>query len=245
MIASTALPPWQPPLQAPLRLRRSRPSMIPFRRTVGFVQAYRRGGGNSDGFGEAWNKVWRGANDGFEKFVFEARKTAESLDRRYSVSRRVSSVAQSAADRAREIDREFGIGLRWRNFTLDFSRNWPRYRRQLNEFMDTPLGKSFVTIFFLWFALSGWLFRFLIFATWILPFAGPLLIGTFANSLVIKGTCPACNREFAGYKNQIISCTGCGNIVWQPKGQGEYNSRKGSSSSKSQPNVIDVEFEEK
>lgn len=100
--------------------------MIPFRRTVGFVQAYRRGGGNSDGFGEAWNKVWRGANDGFEKFVFEARKTAESLDRRYSVSRRVSSVAQSAADRAREIDREFGIGLRWRNFTLDFSRNWPR-----------------------------------------------------------------------------------------------------------------------
>ncbi|KAI8013278.1 hypothetical protein LOK49_LG05G00378 [Camellia lanceoleosa] len=30
------------------------------------------------------------------------------------------------------------------------------------------------------------LFRFLIFATWILPFAGPLLIGTVANNLVIK-----------------------------------------------------------
>lgn len=41
-------------------------------------------------------------------------------------------------------------------------------------------------IFFLWFALSGWLFRCLILATWILPFAGPLLIGTVANNLVIK-----------------------------------------------------------
>ena len=126
MIASTTLPPWQPTLRAPLRLTRTRPLVIPLRRSVGFVQAYRRGGGNNDGFGETWDKVWRGANDGFEKFVFEARKTAERLDRRYSVSRRVSSVAQSAADRAREIDREFGIGLRWRNFTLDFSRNWPR-----------------------------------------------------------------------------------------------------------------------
>lgn len=126
MIASTPLPPWQPPLLAPLRLRRSRPLIIPYRTPIGFVQAYRRGGGNNDAFGEAWNKVWRGANDGFEKFVFEARKTAERLDRRYSVSRRVSSAAQSVADRAREIDREFAIGLRWRNFTLDFSRNWPR-----------------------------------------------------------------------------------------------------------------------
>lgn len=41
-------------------------------------------------------------------------------------------------------------------------------------------------IFFLWFALSGWLFRCLIFATWILPFAGPLLIGTLANNFIIK-----------------------------------------------------------
>lgn len=30
------------------------------------------------------------------------------------------------------------------------------------------------------------MFRFLIFGTWILPFAGPLLIGTVANNFIIK-----------------------------------------------------------
>ncbi|KAJ9678593.1 hypothetical protein PVL29_020690 [Vitis rotundifolia] len=119
-----------------------------------------------------------------------------------------------------------------------------KYRKQLNDFLDTPLGRSFATIFFLWFALSGWLFRFLIFATWVLPFAGPLLIGTFANNFVIKGNCPACRRQFVGYKNQIVRCAGCGNIVWQPKGDFSRGSR-GTPPSSSQSEIIDVEFEEK
>ncbi|XP_022718542.1 uncharacterized protein LOC111276875 isoform X2 [Durio zibethinus] len=163
---------------------------LPQRRRPLLVQSFRRS--DFDTFarrmasGEAWKEAWRTANDGFELFVFETKKTAERLDRQYSISRRLFSVARSATDRAREIDREFEIGPRWRTFSMDFSRNWPRYRKQLNDFLDTPLGRSFATVFFLWFALSGWLFRFLIFATWILPFAGPLLIGTVANNLVIK-----------------------------------------------------------
>ncbi|MBA0814192.1 hypothetical protein Gohar_020034 [Gossypium harknessii] len=166
----------QPPL-----LQRRRPLLVQSFRRSDFDTFTRRMAS-----GEALKDAWRTANDGFEQFVFEAKKTAERLDRQYSVSRRLSSAAQSAADRAREIDREFEIGLRWRTFSMDFSRNWPRYRKQLNDFLDTPLGRSFATIFFLWFALSGWMFRCLIFATWILPFAGPLLIGTVANNLVIK-----------------------------------------------------------
>ncbi|KAL0452343.1 UNVERIFIED_CONTAM: hypothetical protein Slati_1212400 [Sesamum latifolium] len=214
------------------------------------IRAFRRS--DLDGFaqrvasGELWRDAWRRANDGFELLVYETRKTAERIDRRYAVSRRLSTVAQSAADRARELDREFEITQRWRSFTLDFSRNWPRYRRQLSDFLDTPLGRSFATLFFLWFALSGWLFRVLIFATWVLPFAGPLLIGALANNLVIKGECPACRRPFVGNKSQTVQCASCGNIVWQP--QGDFFSRGGrgtTSSSKSQPDVIDVEFEEK
>ncbi|PIN02782.1 hypothetical protein CDL12_24704 [Handroanthus impetiginosus] len=218
------------------------------------IRAFQRS--DFDGFakrvasGELWRDAWRRANDGFEQFVFETRKTAERLDRQYAVSRRISTVAQSAADRARELDREFEISQRWRNFSLDFSTNWPRYRRQLNDFLDTPLGRSFATIFFLWFALSGWLFRVLIFATWVLPFAGPLLIGAVANNLVIKGECPACRRQFVGYKNQTVRCASCGNIVWQPQGDffsrgGRGSSSSSSSSTKSQPDIIDVEFEEK
>ena len=62
-----------------------------------------------------------------------------------------------------------------------------------------------------------------------------------------QGACPACKRQFVGYKNQIIRCTSCGNIVWQPKGDFFSRDGKGTSSSKSKsdPDIIDVEFEEK
>ncbi|KAJ4721467.1 Replicase polyprotein 1ab [Melia azedarach] len=242
-MATTATLSWQP-----LYLHKHRRPPLR-RRHAATVRAFRRG--DLDRFarrvtsGEAWRDAWRSANDGFELLVFEAKKTAERIDRQYSVSRRLNSAARAATDRAREMDREFEISLRWRTFSMDFSRNWPRYRKQLNDFLNTPLGRSFATIFFLWFALSGWLFRILILATWVLPIAAPLLIGTVANNLVIKGACPACKREFVGYKNQIIRCTSCGNIVWQP--QGDFFSRqgRGKNSSKSDADIIDVDFEEK
>ncbi|KAE8676445.1 membrane steroid-binding protein 2-like [Hibiscus syriacus] len=224
------------------------PRLLHRRRPL-FVRSFRRS--DFDAFtrrmasGEALKDAWRTANDGFEQFVFETKKNAERLDRQYSFSRQLSSAVQSATDRAREIDREFEIRLRWRTFSMDFSRNWPRYRKQLNDLLDTPLGRSSATIFFLWFALSGWMFRCIIFATWILPFAGPLLIGTVANNLVIKGACPACKREFVGYKNQIIRCASCGNIVWQSEGGFFRRDSKGSNSRKSEPEIIDVEFEDK
>ncbi|XP_050384857.1 uncharacterized protein LOC126801522 [Argentina anserina] len=251
-----------PQLAAPIPLGRARrrPRSSGFRvpvptgaRQVSKIQAFQRS--DIDGFakriasGEAWQDAWRSANDGFEGFLFEAKKTAERLDRQYSISRRVDSLAQSAVIRAREIDRELDIGTRWRAFSMDFSRNFPRYRKQLSDFLDTPVGRSFATVFFLWLALSGWLFRVLIFATWFLPVAAPLVIGAVANNLVIKGACPACKRQFVGYKNQIIRCQGCGNTVWQPKkggGPDFFNrDRGGSSSAKKEPEIIDVEFEEK
>jgi len=76
--------------------------------------------------GEALRDAWRTANDGIELLAFEARRAAERIDRRFSVSRRFDSLARAASVRAREIDQELGIGRRWRSFSLDFSRNWPR-----------------------------------------------------------------------------------------------------------------------
>lgn len=144
--------------------------------------------------------------------------------------------------------------------------------------LDLLLISIFQTIFFLWFALSGWLFRVIIVATWVLPIAGPLLIGAVANNFVIKvyytqpflfsilrfsiwyimfgaaqGECPACKRQFIGYKNQVIRCEGCRNIVWQPQGDffsrdGSNNSssnNKGNSKKPSKSQIIDVDFEEK
>ena len=71
-------------------------------------------------------EAWQNANDGFERLLFEAKKTAERIDRQYSVSKRFASVASAAADRAREIDRDFEIGVKYRNFSSDFALNWPR-----------------------------------------------------------------------------------------------------------------------
>lgn len=62
---------------------------------------------------------------------------------------------------------------------------------------------------------------------------------------IVQGACPACKRQFVGYKNQMVRCAGCGNIVWQPKGDSFSRDNKGKASSKSDPQVIDVEFEEK
>ncbi|KAJ7982584.1 Replicase polyprotein 1ab protein [Quillaja saponaria] len=204
MVATTL--PWQPlnpiKLEAlPTHHRRS--ISVPH---VVAVRAFRRS--DIDGFakrmasGEAWRDAWRSANDGFDRLLFEAKKTAERMDRRYSVKQRLSSIASSAAYRAREIDREFEIGVRWRTFSMDFSRNWPRYRVQLNNILDTPLGRS------------------------------------------MAGNCPACKRQFVGYKQQMIRCTSCSNIVWQPKGDFSKDDR-GTSRSKSESQIIDVEFEEK
>lgn len=115
VVMTTTLP-WRQPL-LPLRLHR-RP--IPLCNAV-TVRAFQR----SD-FDRFARNAWRTANDGFEQFIFEAKKTAERIDRRYSVSRRLNSVAQSAADRFREVDREMEISVRWRTFSMDFVRNWPR-----------------------------------------------------------------------------------------------------------------------
>lgn len=66
--------------------------------------------------GEALRDAWRRANDGFELLVFETKKTAERIDRRYAVTWRLSVVAQAAADKALELDRELEITQRWRGF---------------------------------------------------------------------------------------------------------------------------------
>lgn len=145
-MAATALS-WQPTLPVKLHRRRS----VPLRPVVS-VQAFRRR--DFDSFaqrmasGEAWRDAWQSANDGFERLLFEAKKTAERIDRRYAVSRRLSSATRSAVDRAREIDREFEIGVRWRTFTMDFRRNWPRVGYLFGLLSFYNYDYTFVCLFF-------------------------------------------------------------------------------------------------
>lgn len=194
--------------------------------------------------GEALRNALRNANNALEILTFESLKTAERLDRQFSLSRRFDSARRAAASRAREIDQELGIGRRWRSFSVDFSRNWPRYRKEMREFMETPLGKSLGVIFLVWFVLSGWWFRVVVISLWVLPLASPLLIGlirTVAKNFVIEGACPACKRRFMGYRNQVVRCTSCRNIVWQPR-EDFSRGNEGRSANSSEPNIIDIDI---
>lgn len=58
-----------------------------------------------------------------------------------------------------------------------------------------------------------------------------------------QGTCPACKRRFVGYRNQVIRCMSCRNIVWQPKDSSRGSG--GGSSGNSSPDIINIEIEEK
>lgn len=59
-----------------------------------------------------------------------------------------------------------------------------------------------------------------------------------------QGSCPACRRQFVGYRNQVIRCTGCRNIVWQPGNESSKGNGR-SSPKASDPDIIDIEIEEK
>ncbi|RRT35417.1 hypothetical protein B296_00023149, partial [Ensete ventricosum] len=126
-MASTSIPRARPYASGPAAFS---PSLLVARRVAAPVRAFRRI--DLDRFarrvasGEALRDAWRSANTGIEQLAFEARRAAERLDRRYSLSRRFDSASRAAAARARELDQELGIGRRWRSFSMDFSRNWPR-----------------------------------------------------------------------------------------------------------------------
>ncbi|GJM91528.1 hypothetical protein PR202_ga07905 [Eleusine coracana subsp. coracana] len=117
-----------PPAAAPTasllspRPAASAPRIRP-RRAATVVTPRAFGRADFDGF---VRRAWQGANAGAERLAFEARQAAKRLDGRYSISRRLAEAARAARERAVEIDAELGIGRRWRSFSVDFSRNWPR-----------------------------------------------------------------------------------------------------------------------
>lgn len=75
--------------------------------------------------GEKWKDFAQAANDGIDELVFNVRRAAARIDRRYSISERLEDAARSASNGFKRIDRELGLGQRWRTFSMDFRRNWP------------------------------------------------------------------------------------------------------------------------
>ncbi|KAJ7529428.1 hypothetical protein O6H91_15G049800 [Diphasiastrum complanatum] len=179
----------------------------------------------------------RQANLKLEELVYNIRKQIEKWDRQYRLSEKSQQFADTVRKQIYDADQQFGVRQKARNWTSQLQLRWPTYRRQLSNFLESPLGKLVSTCFFLWFFLSGWLFRIAFLSMWILPFAAPLLIGTISKNAIIEGACPACKTRFIGSRSQVVLCRNCRNVVWQP--------RQDFSKDSSDPSIIDVDFEEK
>uniref|UniRef100_A0A0A8Z3J5 Uncharacterized protein n=1 Tax=Arundo donax TaxID=35708 RepID=A0A0A8Z3J5_ARUDO len=139
---------WHPPPPAPsaagrLHLLPVSPSRRRPRRAATVVSPRAFGRADFDGF---VRRAWRGANAGAERFAFEARQAARRLDGRFSISRRLSEAARAARARAVEIDAELGIGRRWRSFSVDFSRNWPRVSIRYSSSSFPAVNSSLVAL---------------------------------------------------------------------------------------------------
>lgn len=173
----------------------------------------------------------------FEEFGYDAKRTASKWDREYRISEMVLEAREFAVEQIQNADRQLGVRQKARNFSSDFKLKWPTYRRQLGNFLDTPIGKSFVTLFMVWLVFSGWLFRILLLSMWILPLAAPLLLNTLSKAAVVEGSCPNCGQRYIGGRNQAVTCSRCKGVVWQP--------RQDFSKDSSDPRIIDIDVDPK
>ncbi|CAM6091145.1 unnamed protein product [Calypogeia fissa] len=193
-------------------------------------------GERSDLRGKA-SRAAQTANRKFEEFGYDARRTAAKWDREYRISEMVQGAREFTVEQIQNADRQLGFRQKARNISSDFKLKWPTYRRQLGNFFDTPIGKSFVTLFMVWLVFSGWLFRILLLSMWILPLAAPLLLNTLSKAAIVEGSCPNCGQRYIGGRNQAVTCTRCKGVVWQP--------RQDFSKDSSDPRIIDIDIDPK
>eukprot|EP00250_Pteridium_aquilinum_P012528 c20779_g1_i1 orf=145-1032(+) len=175
------------------------------------------------------------ANRKLEELSYDARRGAKEFDQRFRVWERAQEMTDYASQQVKNVDQQLGLVQKFRSASSDFRRNWPRYRRQMDQFLQTPIGRLLTTITFMWFLLSGWLFRIALFSMWVLPLAAPLLISSAARKMVVEGSCPSCKRRFVGNRNQMVVCNYCKAVVWQP--------RQDFSKGQSDPTIIDIDVD--
>lgn len=195
--------------------------------TVKFVESQNLQGKMEQSFSAANRKL--------EELSYDARKGAKEFNRHFRVSERAQEMSDFASQQVKNVDQQLGLVQKFRNASSDFRRNWPRYRKQVDQFLRTPIGRMFTTIVFMWFLLSGWLFRIILLSMWVLPLAAPLLINSAARNMIVEGQCPACKRRFIGNRNQMVVCNYCKAVVWQP--------RQDFSKGQSDPSIIDIDVD--
>lgn len=172
------------------------------------------------------------AGEKYEEIGFEMKRSGARFDSQYKVSEKARQFADTLADKAQNVDEKLGIKQRLWALGTDLRLKMPIYQRRFRIFMATPGGQFLGVCFLAWLALSGWLFRIVIWSIWIIPLL-PLILRFFVRETFTQGACKNCGLPFAGPKSSVMACARCRQIVWQP----------GQTFNKNDPNIIDIEAE--
>ncbi|KAL2649376.1 hypothetical protein R1flu_017504 [Riccia fluitans] len=183
------------------------------------------------------NRFAQAAIRKLEEVTYDVKRWAAKWDREYQITEKAQQAFEYASEQVQSVDRQLGVGRKTRELTVNLRLKWPTYRRQLSDFLETPIGKSAGTVFLLWLLVSGWFFRLLLFSMWVIPFL-PLLISKFGKAAIVQGTCPNCGMQYVGGRNQIVTCSRCRGVVWQPR-------TDFSRDSKADPQIIDIDIDSK
>lgn len=183
------------------------------------------------------NKFARAAIRKLEEVGYDVKRWAAKFDREYGLTEKAQQAFEYASEQVQSIDRQLGAGRKARDLTADLRLKWPSYRRQISTFLESPVGKSAATLFFFWLLVSGWFFRLLLLSMWVIPFV-PLLLSKIGKAAIVQGNCPNCGMQYVGGRNQIVQCSRCRGVVWQPR-------TDFSKDSKVDPQIIDIDIDTK
>ncbi|KAL3701547.1 hypothetical protein R1sor_019569 [Riccia sorocarpa] len=183
------------------------------------------------------NRFAQAAMRKLEEVSYDLKKLAARLDREYQITEKAQQAFDYASEQVQSVDRQLGVGRKTKELTTSLRLKWPTYRRQFSTFLETPVGKSGATVFLLWLLVSGWFFRLILISLWVIPFL-PLLISKLGKAAIVQGTCPNCGMQYVGGRNQIVTCSRCRGVVWQPR-------TDFSRDSKVDPQIIDIDIDPK
>mmetsp|Transcript_7596 Transcript_7596/g.18225 ORF Transcript_7596/g.18225 Transcript_7596/m.18225 type:complete len:213 (-) Transcript_7596:189-827(-) len=95
----------------------------------------------------------------YDEVEDEVRRTARSMDLKYSIRDKTSKAFEQMKGSAETVDKRFGIRKKIQILMADLRRNWPDIKRRASDFFSSPIGKV-TTFTLLYLALiSGLLFK--------------------------------------------------------------------------------------
>eukprot|EP00798_Chlamydomonas_sp_ICE-L_P010239 gene10239-8156_t len=90
---------------------------------------------------KAAESVKSAAYEAWDNVSSSARSTYTRLESEYRFEKKVASAGRRVKEAWRDVDQEYGIRRKLGNAQREVQRNWPGWKKNLDAFLETPLGK--------------------------------------------------------------------------------------------------------